>query len=438
MESEAAQRSRDMASIKNQMEVLPDADRSNCVDRREVVLPRWNEAKRRFFGKPPHAKGAASTLERALAMSGLIGAIAAPAILGLTVAAPAVVSGMFTMPDSVINRDCLRLLASFCALNVVTCISGFTFMIGRHLAAANQIEELRKQVRSTAISVDDLHGALDAREIRPKQSGGKRRDVPRTWSGLSRYLAVNPRFLREVGIRAAGGGNLRLDVDPEWVEMWIDRLRNPELDKLEFVLFVDRNNPIIAEATGRTLLRFAGLIQEILRRGGNVGKTKLRIYMVESAEVQRSFFLVRRKVAGRSQDMVLQYSRSVEEGGHGAMTDIESVEPITDEEEMARFVAAAGAYLRVSRSSSVESLLAVFRDILGAEVFRSLSPANWIERIDAIYRGVPAAKIQGSRIVDNSSSEFTIQQEDEGLFAWERGATDNNAGATVSRAGRRS
>ena len=368
----------------------------------------WKRLKRRLArGKPVDIENWKHSMkERSMTSWAPIGAILAPVALGAICVAPALVSGHSALGEVLRNNDSLRLLTIFTALNVATSVSGFMYMIGRHWAAGSMMQEFKKELTANALTINEVHGAVEALQSKDLQNGRKSRDVPNTWRGFSSYLAINARFLREIGVHVAGRGMLRLVPDQNWVDVWIERLRNPDLRSVEFVEFVDHENPAIAEATGRSLLRFVRLIDEIKRRDPAADVSKIKVYLVRSSEVQRSFFFVSRKVAGRLVEMVLQYSRSIRDQGDGAYFDIEAVERITDEAEIRRFRSAAGRYLRNSRSTTVAAIRSVFRDLLASDTFRALSPREWLERVEVIAKGNAVPDL-GFGVVD-SSSEFQI------------------------------
>jgi hypothetical protein len=370
------------------------------------------------------------TVERMLTTWAPIGAIAAPVALGGLCVLPALVSGHSTLVDVLNSNDVLKLLATFTALNVGASVSGFMYTIGRHWAAAVALEDLRKQVAAQAVTINHLCGSIEGLQIKDRQNGRKNRDVPNTWRDFTSYLGVNARYLREVAITPAGAGALRLVPDPVWTEMWVDRVRNPDLRCLEFIAFVDRDNPVIAEAIGRSLLRFARLVDEIKQRDPGADTNKIRVYLTQSSEVQRSFFFVTRKVAGRNVDMVLQYSRSVQDNGDGILFDAEAVERITDEDEIRKFRVAAARYLGNSHSTTVAAIRSVFRDLLAKETFRPLSPAEWQERLRFIADGVSAERDFGFGFVD-SGSEFQMT---ESRYPWEIRAEIEERAAVGKRA----
>jgi hypothetical protein len=315
------------------------------------------------------------------------------------------------------DDDAVRMLAIFCAINSAATISSSMYLIARHWAMGNFMQDQLSRLTSLTATVEHLDTDMEALlEQRKMAAGRKKPNSPATFRNLLSYLGCNPRLWKEVDIVPAGNGRYRLVPNPDFLRNWIERFADPDLKRPELILFVNRENPAITEATGRTLLRCAKLLDVIRASGKAVDLGKIRIHLVESADIQRSFFVVTRRVANRIVEVVLQYSRSIDERSTGAVTDVEAVEEIFDEREKEKFKWAVSRYLRESRATTPQAILSVFRDVLHADSFEPLTAQEWRERVEVLFLGLTAGDDDGITV---SGSEFQIRSD---LYPWEERA----------------
>jgi hypothetical protein len=390
-------------------------------------LPTWKFAKRVVLPgqrlikprrRPLHRWMSTPTVthDRWLNSWAVIGSVAIPVFLGALLATPAGVGAYFTVMQAVQQNDSLRLIAVFAALNTIATVSGLMYLIGRNWSLFSHVEKLTKEVTSLRSTVD--HVVINTDTMSSSLGGGvkKRRDVPATWRSVCSYLAIHPRLMKEMDFVSAGAGRLRLDVNQKWADMWTERLMNPELDSLEIVLFINRENSILTQSTGRTLLRLAKLLDFIATSTLAAPMGKVHIFLTEAAEVYRTFFIVKRNVSGRSVEVILRYSRPVDEFDNAVIVDLEHVEEVTETREKDSLRLAASRYRSVAQPVAVDAVRAVFRDILRAESFRPLKHHEWSERMEALLAGVSSEARDGFSIITSSSSEFQIVDHP---FPWE-------------------
>jgi hypothetical protein len=353
-------------------------------------------------------------IDRCLTSSAPIGAIAVPVSLGVYLATPSGFGALSALMAAGDENNPLRILSIFVALNTVMTVSLSTFMIGRQWAVGNGLRELERKVSLVTAAIEQVDSSMEAVLEERKLAGGRKKaNVPSTFRHFVEYAAVNPRLMRELSIISAGGGQWRLVPDNGFIEVWIERFANPKLERMDVVLFVNRRNPSITESTGRTLLRFAKLLQLAQTSAGDIDLTKLNIHLVEAVDVQRTFFIVRREVGKRSVELVLQYSRSIDEGSAEAATDVEVVEEIVDEREKAKFKWALEQLVQRSTLTTPHALMTVFRDMLYSETFASMTADEWKERTEVLLDG--RLRDSGS-FIGYSSSEFSI---DNPVLPWE-------------------
>jgi hypothetical protein len=388
-------------------------------------LPKWKVVKRlllkgmiKLQRRRRKLKGSGPTVahDRWLTTWAAIGTIAVPVVLGMLLATPAGISAYFAMMRAAEQNDSLRLIAIFATLNTIATVSGLMYLIGRNWSLFSHVERLAKEIAATRSTVDHIVVNVDSLPSSPKGSNKKRRDVPATWRSVCSYQAIHPRFMREMDFVPVGNGQFRLDVHLDWAQMWADRLMNPALQVLEIVLFISREDSILTQSSGRTLLRFAKLLDSLNASIPEGALNKIRVHLAEAAEVHHTFFIVKRNVSGRIVEMVMQYSRSVDELGSGAMIDAEYVEEVINTHEKDNLKWAAARYMAISRPVPTDAVRAVFRDILRADSFRPLKYHEWRERIEALWNGISPETQKGISVIMQSSSEFRLVDHP---FPWE-------------------
>jgi hypothetical protein len=373
-----------------------------------------------------------TVVDRCLTAWAPIGAITIPIGLGILLASPAGVSAVAALMAAAKDDDAIRMLAIFCAINTAATISSSMYLIARHWTMGNLMEDQLRRLTSLTATVEHFDSDMEALlEQRKMATGRKKSNSPATFRNLHSYLGCNPRLWKEVDIVPVGNGRYRLVANPDFLNNWIERFTDPDLKQPELILFVNRENPAITEATGRTLLRFAKLLDVAKASGKAVDLSKIRIHLVESTDIQRSFFLVTRRVANRVVEVVLQYSRSIDEHSTGAVTDVETVEEIFDEREKEKFKWAISRYLRESRATTPQAIVSVFRDVLHADSFEPLAAQDWRERVEAIFLGLTVGDDDGITI---NGSEFQIRSD---LYPWEERAQRKSEGTRRRSASRK-